>query len=102
MQEHLEKLAALVGDLPHEELPRFLGELRTVELQALSRLWGASEPAVPSGDVLVDVPEGARRIGQSPEWLYRNQKHLPFIRRNGRSIRCSSHGLDQYIRKAGR
>lgn len=98
MQAELEKLAALAGDLPYEELPQFLGELRTVELKALTRLW-AAEPTKPSGDVLVDVPEGARRIGQSPEWVYRNQTHLPFIRRNGRSIRCSSAGLDAYIRK---
>jgi helix-turn-helix protein len=101
MQANLEKLAALASDLPCEDLPRFLGELRTVELKALTRLW-ASEPAAPSGDTLVDVAEAARRLGQSEEWIYRNQKHLGFVRRNGRSLRCSSHGLDAYIRKAGR
>jgi hypothetical protein len=101
MQAEIQKLVALVEDLAVEELPAFLGALRTVELKALTRLW-ASEPAAPSGDVLVGVPEAAHRIGQSEEWIYRNQKHLAFVRRNGRSLRCSSHGLDAYIRKAGR
>lgn len=101
MQADLEKLATLAGDLPYEELPAFLGALRTVELKALTRLW-ASGPAMPIGDTLVDVAEGARRLGQSEEWIYRNQKRLGFVRRNGRSLRCSVHGLDAYIRKGGR
>jgi predicted DNA-binding transcriptional regulator AlpA len=94
MQAELENLART---LPLEDLPKFLGDLRAVEVVAMLRV---SAPApTQSGDVLIDVSEAAERLGQSVEWLYRHQKELPFVRHLGRSLRCSSMGIDQYIKR---
>jgi excisionase family DNA binding protein len=60
-------------------------------------------PDTPDGDRLLDVDEAARRLGVSPDWLYRRVGKLPFIVRLGRTVRCSAAGIDRYIRqRAGR
>jgi hypothetical protein len=41
----------------------------------------------------------AVRLGVSPDYLYRNHRRLPFTRRMGRSLRFSSAGIEQYIRR---
>lgn len=61
------------------------------------------DPDTADGDRLLDVDEAARRLGVSPDWLYRRVAKLPFVVRLGRAVRCSAAGLDRYIRqRAGR
>jgi predicted DNA-binding transcriptional regulator AlpA len=53
----------------------------------------ASEP-----DRLLDVATAAQRLGVSKDWLYHHARQLPFVVRNGRLLRFSSHGIAGYIR----
>jgi len=96
MQAQLENLART---LPLEELPKFVGDLRTAEMVAVLRVSTPTPTATQGGDVLVDVAEAAQRLGQSTEWIYKHQKSLPFVRHLGRSIRCSVQGIDLFIRR---
>ena len=58
--------------------------------------------AQPVPDENVDVEEGARRLGVSVRYVYRNAKTLPVVR-IGRRLLLSSRGIDEFIRKrAGR
>lgn len=74
---------------------------RCVAVQAI--LLGAlavSEPdrADSQPDRLLDVTEAANRLGMSPDWLYRHASKLPFVKRQGRTLRFSNHAIDAYIR----
>lgn len=52
-------------------------------------------PAI--GPRLVDVHVAAEMLGVSEGWIYRNQRHLPFVRKIGaRGIRCSLEALIRY------
>jgi len=85
--------------LAREELPRLLGELEEIRATALARL---ASPTLESQmrDSLLDVDEAATRLGVSPHYLYRNHGRFPFTRRMGRSLRFSSSGIEQYIRRS--
>jgi hypothetical protein len=48
-------------------------------------------------DEAVDVEEGARRIGMSPRWIYRNAEKLAFVKRQGRRVTCSVAGITAYL-----
>ena len=50
-------------------------------------------------DMLLDVKAAARRLSTSVDWLYRHSHELPFVVRNGRQVRFSTHGIDRYIRE---
>ena len=98
MQGKFTELENLLQELPPDGLPQFLGGLRRLEIIALQRV-NAPAPVMPTGDVLIDVSEAAKRLGQSEEWIYRHAKSLPFVRHLGRSVRCSSMGIDLYIKR---
>ena len=70
--------------------PVLLGALLTASAQAGAP---AAEP-----DSLLDVATAATRLGVSRDWLYHHARQLPFVVRNGRLLRFSSHGIDRYIR----
>lgn len=93
----LQSVLKLVGDLPPEDLPRLLGDLREIEATALGRLSvRAAQSAQP--DELIDVEEAARRLGVCRSWLYHHHRNLPFGRRMGRKLVFSSLGIERYIR----
>ncbi len=71
-------------------------------LAALAALAVVPSPAIPPSEVpdherLLDVDEAARRLGVSPDWLYRRAGKIPFTVRLGRSLRFSAHGIERYI-----
>jgi hypothetical protein len=73
-------------------------------LAALAALAVAPSPAilpyeVPDHERLLDVDEAARRLGVSPDWLYRRAGKVPFTVRLGRTLRFSAQGLVRYIRQ---
>ena len=51
-----------------------------------------------ASDRLLDVVEASAKLGQSTQWLYRHAGALPFTVRNGRALRFSERGIDEYIR----
>jgi hypothetical protein len=76
-----------------------------IQLAARLAALGAGLATVtPSVSVVenLDVEEGARRLGVSGRYLYRNAKTLPFMMREGGRLLVNSARLDQYIsRKTG-
>jgi excisionase family DNA binding protein len=88
----------LARSLPADQLPDLIGQLAAAQALAFSRL--LSPAPVPHSDELITVEEGAEMLGMSAEYIYRNSKTLPFVRRVGRSVRCSKAGIQAYIRRA--
>src|SRR5687768_11785590 len=53
---------------------------------------------VPNGDRLLDADEAAKLLSVSPDWLYRQAKHLPFSRRLGpKMLRFSHDGIVRWL-----
>jgi excisionase family DNA binding protein len=52
-------------------------------------------------DELLTIKQAADRLEISVDYLYRNHSRLPFVRRMGRTLRFSSLGIDEYIRRLG-
>jgi predicted DNA-binding transcriptional regulator AlpA len=98
MRRELGSMLNAARTIPSEDLPRLLGELEEIRATALARLTSIVRTA-PSPDSLLSVDEASIRLGVSPHYLYRNHERLPFTRRMGRSLRFSSLGIDQYIRR---
>jgi len=48
-------------------------------------------------DRLLDVDEAAEKLGESPQWLYRRTRKLPFVVRLDGHIRYSARGIDEFI-----
>lgn len=97
---------AKAADLPEEAIPELRGELARLDTILLVTLLsrGDSQSAAPQGDRLLDVEAAARKLGTTPDWLYRNASRLPFAIRVGKKqLRFSETGIDRYIhQKAGR
>src|SRR5262249_9045977 len=97
MRASLQTVLASVQDLQPEEVPALLGELEVIKATALLRL---SQPPPPvQADELLHVDAAAQRLGMSAQYLYRHADTLPFTKRNGRSLRFSSRGIEQYINR---
>jgi hypothetical protein len=79
-------------------------------LQERLRLRALTEPAPPpvvdaspdGGDRLLSVDDAARKLGVSPDWIYRRSRgdrRLPFLARLDGKLLCSAQGIDRYIRQ---
>ena len=87
-------------ELPADDLPALIGQLETAKAVAWQRLTAKLEPAVEAGcDELLAVPEAARRLGVSEDYLYRHSREYPFTRRQGRKLLFSAQGIDRQIRQ---
>ena len=79
-----------------QELPA--DQFETVRVTALARL--TSVPIAPQeSDELLSVTEAARRLGFSPDYLYRHSKDFAFTRRVGRKLLFSAVGIEKHIRQ---
>jgi len=97
----LSALGQDLATLPLDGLPGFLGVLEKLRGAAWARLIdAASNDLGQSGehDELLDAKEAARRLGTSPDFLYRNAKTLPFTVRVGHRLRFPARGIERYIR----
>jgi hypothetical protein len=81
-----------------EELPGLIGELEAAKATAWARLT-ASASTQPEHDELINVPEAARRLGISEDYLYGHHREYPFTRRQGRKLLFSALGIDRHIRQ---
>jgi excisionase family DNA binding protein len=99
MRNELQGVLMVAKELPPADLPRFLGDLEEIRCTAMARL---NTPAgVQRPDELLPVEAAAERLGVSVDYLYRNHSRLPFTRRMGRTLRFSSLGIDEYIKRIG-
>src|SRR5690348_5152958 len=98
MRTELQTVLSAVREMPPEDLPRLLGDLEEIRATAMVRLT-APQSAPAQHDELLTIEQAAERLGMSTDYLYRHAKKLPFARRNGRSLRFSSLGIDRYIRQ---
>lgn len=96
MRQELQAALDQARSIAANELPRLLGDLEEIRATALARLSAPSSPAE-QPDELIDVAEAARRLGVSPEYLYRNHNRLPFTRHAGRKLLFSSKGIEHFI-----
>jgi excisionase family DNA binding protein len=99
MRNELQTVLLVARELPEGELPRLLGELEEIRCTAMARLTMLAPAQRP--DELLMVEQAAERLGLSVDYLYRNHSRLPFTRRMGRSLRFSSLGIDEYIKRTG-
>ncbi len=93
--------AEAVGQaLRTDELPDALGELRRVEARLTIRLYTPPQtsPASIGSDQLLTAEETAGKLSLSVDTVYRNAASYPFTVRQGRALRFSSRGVDEYIR----
>ena|SRR5579862_6705752 len=95
MRAELEPILAAARSLSPEELPRFIGELEEVRTTALVRLTAPVVHSQPNS--LLDVDHAAERLGMSHSYLYRNAGKFAFTRREGRALRFSSQGIEEYL-----
>lgn len=91
---------ALACDLPPETAEALMCRALAVQTALWTRCLTArthTGPAEP--DSLLDVDAAAKRLNVSTNWIYRRVDKLPFVVRAGRLLRCSSRGIDEYIRR---
>ncbi len=48
-------------------------------------------------DRLMSVAEAASRIAMSRRYIYTHKDQLPFVRHNGRTVRCSERALERWM-----
>ncbi len=87
---------AVVEGCGADELPVILGRLAELQARAMRRLTVSAPAPVRAVDENVSVEEGARRLGVSDRWIYKHADRLPFVRRIGRRVLCSSRALAEW------
>jgi predicted DNA-binding transcriptional regulator AlpA len=95
------------NDLSPEEAREILMKLTVVLAAVGPRLL---QPAVPGSqaptvdtrprDRLLKVPEAAAKLGITPGSLYNKARDYPFVVRDGRSLRFSELGIDEWIARS--
>jgi excisionase family DNA binding protein len=101
MRTELEPILAAARTLSAEELPRLLGDLEEIKATALVRLTApVIQPQLP--DSLLSIDEAASVLGMSKSYLYRNADKFSFVRREGRALRFSARGVQEYLRRKQR
>jgi hypothetical protein len=98
MNDAIELLLQFARNSSQEDLPSFIGDLERVKAMAWARL-AAPTQAQQGHDELIPVPEAARRLGVSEDYLYGHHKDYPFTRRQGRKLLFSAQGIDKHIRQ---
>jgi hypothetical protein len=98
VRKELESTLIAARTISTEELPRLIGDLEEIRATALARLTSPTQEFhLP--DSLLGVQAAATRLGVSQHYLYRNHPRFSFTRRMGRSLRFSSNGIEQFLRR---
>ncbi len=102
LKEILGTVGAL-GDIRYDSMS--LGEARNLQVmikiidgQLSRRIEQLERKRTHPEDHLIKAEEAAAKLSRSADWLYRHADDLPFTHRDGRSLRFSSAGIEQYIR----
>jgi len=95
MRSELESALTAARTLPAEELPGLIGALEEIKATALVRL---TAPVIqPQPDSLLSIDEAVSTLGMSKSYLYRNADKFSFVRREGRALRFSARGVQEYL-----
>jgi len=94
----VEALEAVARTAPIEGLPDLIAQVEGLKARLYARLSAPSAAAVPR-DRLLNIKEAAEKLRRSTDWLYRHGGELPFVVRDGRLLRFSEHGIEEYIRR---
>ncbi len=94
----IQALEAVARSTTVDSLPDLIGQVEAVKARLYSRLTapGTASPRM-AADRLLDVREAAQKMCRSTDWLYRHAAELPFVVREGRLVRFSEKGIDEYI-----
>ena len=80
--------------------PEMLGELERLKASLWLRMTiGTGKPTPSEPDTLLTAEEVAERLHVTKGYVYRNARSYPFMIRQGRYVRFSSHGLEQYLKR---
>jgi len=93
-------LAQAVERATPDQCPVLMGQLE----QLKASLWlkmtiGPGKGVQAQPDRLLTAKEVANRLNVTEGFVYRNGRSYPFMVRQGRYVRFSNNGLEQYIRK---
>ena len=88
-----------IEDLSEEECQTMLIQLAIIQPLLLGRMISfTGKPESVEEDNLLTVKQAAKRLGCTPDWLYRHSNELPFTRRlSPRQLRFSSKGITRYL-----
>lgn len=91
-------LFATVHAASAETLPAIIGDLESAKALAWARLTTPSPGPLKAEDTEgnISVKVAALRLGVSDRWVYKNARRLPFVRRIGRRVLCSAHGVAEW------
>lgn len=96
-------LEALLNDPAKVELlPLEMARVLWINLGSLERVLELKlfmDFEKPREDRLLKIEEAAAILGKTKDWLYRRADRLPFTARDGRLLRFSNNGVQQYIRQ---
>ena len=98
LEDRYAAVLVLARDAPPENLPSVLGRLAEAEAIVRQRLHNLAPSNGPGKqpDEHVSVEEAARRLGISTRFVYKHADRLPFIRRIGRRVLCSSRAIQDW------
>ena len=93
-------LADVVKQALPDECPQLMGHLEQLKASLWLKMTIATGKATQSApDTLLTAEQVAKRLNVTVGFVYRNARSYPFMIREGRYIRFSGNGLEQYIKK---
>jgi predicted DNA-binding transcriptional regulator AlpA len=98
-QRLLDALDAFLRTAPVDAVPDLIAQLEGLKARLYARLSAPGRMAAPTKDRLLTVKEAAEKMRRSADWLYRHSATLPFAVREGRLLRFSEQGIEEYIRR---
>jgi hypothetical protein len=89
---------ALVADLERAQVSAVLIQLAGLQTALGASLQNHRSPAAPEPDRMLSLEQAAAILQQTPEWIRRHAKRLPFIKRISRKKSlCSETGLNRWL-----
>jgi predicted DNA-binding transcriptional regulator AlpA len=95
----VEALEAVARTAPVDGLPDLIAQVEGLKARLYARLAATSPTPAAPRDRLLNVKEAAQKLGRSADWLYRHGSEVPFVVRDGRLLRFSEQGIEEYIRR---
>ncbi len=97
LSSHIERVRERIRELTRDEAHQILSRVAALIPSLNARVLAAFRDG--NGvDRLISVKEAAGMLGHSRIWIYENKDRLPVVVKDGRSIRCSLRGVQQYIK----
>ena len=95
----VEALEAVAETAPVDSLPDLIAQVEGLKARLYARLASPNPTPAAARDRLLNVKEAAQKLGRSTDWLYRHGSELPFVIQDGRVLRFSKQGIEEYIRR---